>query len=95
MRLKRIENDIESPIYMLESTNYCQSIEITRGNVVSKMIKRLSTLVFPQLIVENDRNSDCLSIYLMYGVLSFVRKHDTFLAVYCTLLNNSYLCIYL
>ena len=45
--------------------------------------------------VGNDRNSDCLSIYLIYGVLSFVLKHDTFLAVYCTLLNNSYLCIYL
>ena len=94
MRLKRIENDIECPICMLESTNYYQSTERTRGNVVSKMIKRLSTLVFPQLIVGNDRNSDCLSIFLIYGV-SFVWKHDTFLAVYCTLLNNSYLGMYL
>ena len=40
-------------------------------------------------------NSDCLFIYLIYGVLSFLWKHDTFLAVYCTLLNNSYLGIYL
>ena len=48
VRLKRIENDIECPIYMLESNNYHQSIERTRGNVVQKMIKWLSTLVFPQ-----------------------------------------------
>ena len=34
----------------------------------------------------NDRNSDCLSIYSIYGVLYFLWKHDTFLAVYCTLL---------
>ena len=38
MGLKGIENDIECPIYMLEST---------LGNVVLKMIKWLSTLVFP------------------------------------------------
>ena len=80
---------------MLESNNYYQSIERARGNVVLKMIKWLSTLVFQQEIVGNDRNSDCLSIYLIYGVLSFLWKHDTFLAVYCTLLNNSYLGIYL
>ena len=36
--LKRIENDIECPIYMLESNNYHQSVERTRGNVVWKMI---------------------------------------------------------
>ena len=30
-----------------------------------------------------------------YSVLYFLWKHDTFLAVYCTLLNNSYLGIYL
>ena len=47
-RLKKIENDIERPIYMLESNNYYQSIERTRENVVQKMIKWLSTLVFPQ-----------------------------------------------
>ena len=29
VRLKRIENDIECPIYMLESNNYYQSIERT------------------------------------------------------------------
>ena len=29
-----IENDIECPIYMLESNNYYQSIERSRGNVV-------------------------------------------------------------
>ena len=34
MRLKSIENDIECPIYVLESNNYRQSIERTRGNVV-------------------------------------------------------------
>ena len=34
-------------------------------------------------------------IYLIYSVLSFLWKLDTFLAVYCTLLNNSYLGIYL
>ena len=33
--------------------------------------------------------------YLIYGVLSFFWKHDTFLAVYCNSLNNSYLGIYL
>ena len=33
VRLKRIENDIEYPIYMLENNNYYQSIERTRGNV--------------------------------------------------------------
>ena len=33
--------------------------------------------------------------YLIYGVLSFLWKHDTFLAIYCTSLNNSYLGIYL
>ena len=40
---------------------------------------------------------DCLSTYLIliYGVLSFLWKHDTFLAVYCTLLNNSYFGIYM
>ena len=68
VRLKRIENDIEYPIYMLENNNYYQSIERTRGNVGQKMIKSLSTLVFPQLIEVNDRNSDCLSIYLIYAV---------------------------
>ena len=50
---------------------------------------------FPTVNLGNDRNSDCLSIYLIYGVLSFVWKHDTFLAVYCILLNDSYLGIYL
>ena len=59
------------------------------------MIKWLSTLDFPQEIVGNDRNSDCLSIYLIYGVLSSLREHDTYLAVYYTLLNNRYLGIYL
>ena len=73
--------------------NYYQSIERTRGNVVQEMIKWLSTLIFPQEIVGNNRNSDCLSIYLIYGVLSFLWKHDAFLAVYCTLLSNSYLAI--
>ena len=34
VRLRRIENDIECPIYMLESNNSYQCIEITRGNVV-------------------------------------------------------------
>ena len=48
VRLKRIENDIERPIYMLESNNCYQSIERTRGSVVQKMIKWLSTLVFSQ-----------------------------------------------
>ena len=43
-----LENDIECPIYMPESTNFYQSIERTRGNVVLKMIKWLSTLVLPQ-----------------------------------------------
>ena len=75
--------------------NYYQSIERTRGNVVQKMIKWLSTLVFPKEIVKNDTNSDCLPISLIYSVLSFLQKHDTFLAVYCTLLSNSYLAIYL
>ena len=82
-------------IYMLESNNHYPSIEKTRGNIVQKMIKWLSTLDFPQEIVGNDRNSDCLSIYLIYGVLSSLREHDTYLAVYCTLLNNRYLGIYL
>ena len=31
---KRTENDIECPIYTLESNNYHQSIERTCGNVV-------------------------------------------------------------
>ena len=34
VRLKRIENDIDCPIYMLESNNYYQSTERTRGKVV-------------------------------------------------------------
>ena len=50
---------------------------------------------FPTVNVGNDRNSDCLSIYLIYGVLSFLWKHDTFLAVYCTLLSNSYIKLYI
>ena len=75
--------------------NYYQSIERTRGNVVQKMIKWLSTLVFPQQIVGNNRNSDRLSIYLIYGARYFLWKHNTFLAVCCTLLSNSYLAIYL
>ena len=33
--------------------------------------------------------------YLTLPILSFLWKHDTFPAVYCTLLNNSYLGIYL
>ena len=33
-------------------------------------------------------------LYLIYGVLSFPWKNNTFFAVYCTLLNNSYLAIY-
>ena len=41
VRLKRIENDNECPVYMLESNNYHQSIERTRGNVVQKMINWL------------------------------------------------------
>ena len=53
------------------------------------------TLVFPQQIVGNNRNSDCLSIYLIYGARYFLRKHNIFLAVCCTLLSNSYLAIYL
>ena len=32
---------------MLETDNYYQFIERTRGNVVYKMVKWLSTLVFP------------------------------------------------
>ena len=75
--------------------NYYHSIERTRGNVVQKMIKWLSTLVFPQQIVGNNRNSDRLSIYLIYGARYFVWKHISFLAVCCTLLSNSYLPIYL
>ena len=31
----------------------------------------------------------------MFNILYFLWKHDTFLAIYCTLLNNSYLGIYL
>ena len=91
--LKRIENDIECPIYMLESNNYHQSIERTRGNVVQKMIITTSDyqLWFSHSkLQKNDRNSDCLSIYLIYGVLSFPQKHDLL-----HLLNNSYLGIYL
>ena len=42
------ENDIECPIYMLESNNHYQSIERTLGNIVYEMIKWLTTLVFPQ-----------------------------------------------
>ena len=34
VRLKRMENDIECPIYILESNYYYQSIKRTRGNVV-------------------------------------------------------------
>ena len=95
-QLKKVTKDtVQSQFYLELSNNYYQSIDRTRGKVVQKMIKWLSTLVFPQLIVGNDRNSDCLSIYLIYGVLSFLWKNDTFLAVYCTLLNNSYLGIYL
>ena len=30
----------------------------------------------------------------MFNILSFLWKHDTFFAIYCTLLNNSYLGIY-
>ena len=59
------------------------------------MIKWLSTLAFPQEIVGNARNSDCLSIYLIYGLLSSLRERDTYLAVYCTLLNNGHLGMYL
>ena len=29
-----VDTDVECPIYMLESNNYYQSIERTRGNVV-------------------------------------------------------------
>ena len=47
-----------------------------------------------KLVGINNRNSDCLSISTVYYI-SFLWKHDTFLAVYCTLLNNSYLGIYL
>ena len=37
-----------------------------------------------------------VKLYLLIQVvLSFLWKHDTFLAVYCTLLSNSYLAIYL
>ena len=76
---------------MLESNNYHQSVERTRGNVVWKMIITTSgyELWFSySKIVGNDRNSVCLSIYLIYGVLSFPWKHDTLLAVYCALLNK-------
>ena len=38
VRLKRIENDIECPIYMLESNNYYQSIESTHGNVANVVV---------------------------------------------------------
>ena len=33
--------------------------------------------------------------YLIYGVLSSLREHDTYLAVYCTLLNNGHLGVYI
>ena len=48
VRLKKIENDIECTIYKLESNNYYQSVERTRGSVVQKMTKWLLSLVFPQ-----------------------------------------------
>ena len=34
VRLKRIKNDVECPIHMLQSNNYHQSMERTRGNIV-------------------------------------------------------------
>ena len=32
---------------------------------------------------------------LMVNILSFLWKHNTFLALYCTLLNNSYVFRYI
>ena len=50
---------------------------------------------FPTVNLGNDRNSDCLSMYNVFNVLSLLWKHNTFLFVYCTLFNNIYLGIYL
>ena len=72
--------------------NYHQSIERTRGNVVQKMIITTSgyQLWFSHSKLQQMIESQIVYPYiiLMYGVLSFPWKHNTLLAVYCTLLNK-------
>ena len=97
VRLKRIKNDIERPIYMLESNNCYQSIERTRGSVVQKMIKWLSTLDW----FSHSKLQEMIEIQIVdphiYNLRCtiFPLKTRCLFAVYCTLLNDSYLGIYL
>ena len=63
VRLKRIENDIDCPIYMLESNNYHQSIERTRGNVVQKMIITTSGY---QLWFSHSKLQEMIEIQIVY-----------------------------
>ena len=97
VRLKRIKNDIERPIYMLESNNCYQSIERTRGSVVQKMIKWLSTLDW----FSHSKLQEMIEIQIVDPYIYNLRctifplKTRCLFAVYCTLLNDSYLGIYL
>ena len=79
---------------MLECNNYYQYIERTRGKVVQKTIKWFSTLVSHSKLYEMTK------IRIVYPHINFnirctIFLWNTFLAVYCTLLNNSYLGIYM
>ena len=74
VRLKRIENDIECPIYMLESNNYHQSIERTRRNVVQKMI--ITTTGY-QLWFSHSKLYEMIEIQIVYpltGLLTVKKK---------------------
>ena len=77
-----------------QNNNYYQSMERTRGNVVQKMMKMIKQL---QLWFSHSKLQEIIEIqiYLIYSARYFLWKHNTFLAICCTLLSNSYFAIYL
>ena len=72
--------------YLCFSYIFFYNLKTTSTSLMSWVRKKCSSNCLKNQQTGNDRNSDCLSIYSIYGVLYFLWKHDTFLAVYCTLL---------
>ena len=79
---------------MLECNNYYQYIERTRGKVVQKTIKWFSILVSHSKLEEKTKIR-IVYPHINFNIRSTIFLWNAFLAVYCTLLNNSYLGIYM
>ena len=76
----------KGPVISLFLIYFFYNLKTTSTSLMSWVRKKCSSNCLKNQQTGNDRNSDCLSIYSIYGVLYFLWKHDTFLAVYCTLL---------